>query len=84
MKKGNQTMTSEEHTTLLVNQLKRHMKENKMTQNELAEKSGTSIWTISNAFTGKRGLHFDTYVRIIEALGLDIKLVKAKEDEKLD
>lgn len=76
-------MTPDEHVILLMKQLKQYIKENKITQNELAEKSGVSIWTISRVFTGKSGIHLYTYIQLLDALGLDIKLAKAK-DEKLD
>lgn len=71
-------MTTEEHADLLMKQIRQHMRENKITQNKVAERSDVSIWTLSNVFNGKRGLHFDTFIRILEALGLD------KNYEKLD
>ncbi len=52
--------------------VKNRRKELQISQNDLAEISGVSIATIKNIERGKGNPSFDTVLRIIDVLGLEI------------
>lgn len=56
--------------------IKGHMAQNEIPQKELAERLGVSRSAISNALTGNKSLLTSTAVKILDALGLKLVVVK--------
>jgi y4mF family transcriptional regulator len=62
------------HRTELVNALKERRETLKVTQEHLAELSGVGLRTLKEIESGKGNPTFDTLNKLVEVLGLELKL----------
>lgn len=65
-----------------IQEIKSYMREKKITQDELSQKSGITIWTIKSIFSGRvKNPRIDTMNAIEKALGLDDQNSQSETDK---
>lgn len=64
-------------------QIRRYMQANRITQKQLAAASGTPEPNISRIFRGKEGLSLDRANTLAEALGLELVLTVREKSKNL-
>lgn len=65
-----------------INRLKKIMQQHGVTQTQLSEMTGITVWMLQAAMQDKRSLSWENYVRVCEAL--ECKLWDILDDEKME